>query len=205
MVASEKPLYIILTKSNTRMGQLIRFFTHYKYNHVSIALNENLQPLYSFARYHSNSPFVGGFVEESWLRYLYANKDVEIKVYKININADDYARIQNTVSGFIDNKHHYKYDIWAALKYKHAKASTSDYKFTCLTFAEKILHEANIITDRNRINSIEELGKCLDGFYCKNVIISPDNIEEYQWANDEFYRKDTYGTIFTQTLRQFIH
>ena len=67
---NSKSIYVIFLQTPFKIGKLIRFVTNYKYNHTSISFSENADVLYSFARYNKNSPFVGGFVEESPLRYI---------------------------------------------------------------------------------------------------------------------------------------
>ena len=45
-------VYVILSATELKMGKIIRFLTRYKYNHVSITLDDELRYMYSFSRYH---------------------------------------------------------------------------------------------------------------------------------------------------------
>lgn len=45
-----KKIYIILTYSGTILSRLIKVYTREKYCHVSVALDENLNEMYSFGR-----------------------------------------------------------------------------------------------------------------------------------------------------------
>ena len=75
-------VYVIVSATELKTGKIIRFFTRYKYNHVSITLYEDLRYMYSFSRYYKKPSLYAGFVKELMLRY----KDSKIKVYKIPID-----------------------------------------------------------------------------------------------------------------------
>ena len=59
-----KKIYIVLTQTGTLLSRTVKLWTGKKYNHVSIALDEKLEQLYSFGRVYPNIAFIGGFVHE---------------------------------------------------------------------------------------------------------------------------------------------
>lgn len=97
-------IYVVFIMTNTYMGKLIRLFTRNQYNHVTLALDSNLCEMYSFARYHINSPIRGGFVVELPDRYLFNNQDVMIKVCQMPVNEEQYRRIQEEIRYFKKHK-----------------------------------------------------------------------------------------------------
>ena len=60
-----KYIYVLLSRTHTTPARLIRFFTREPYSHASIALDIELNQLYSFARKHIHNPFDCGFIEEN--------------------------------------------------------------------------------------------------------------------------------------------
>ena len=90
----QKNIYVVLSCTNTFLGKLIRFFSNYNFNHISLSSTSSLQPLYSFARYNYNSPIVGGFVEESIHRYLFYKKNTKIRIYKIEVDEKTFEKFQ---------------------------------------------------------------------------------------------------------------
>ena len=60
----KKYVYILLTRTETVPSKVIHFFKRMPYVHVSIALDEELDELYSFARKKINNPFRCGFIDE---------------------------------------------------------------------------------------------------------------------------------------------
>ena len=59
-----KKVYFVLTYSGTILGRIIRCKTGKMYTHVSIALDENLERMYSFSRLNPYNCFIGGIMLE---------------------------------------------------------------------------------------------------------------------------------------------
>ena len=59
-----RKIYIVLTYTGTILSRIVKFYTGKEYSHVSIALDENLEEMYSFGRLHPYVAFIGGFVHE---------------------------------------------------------------------------------------------------------------------------------------------
>ena len=59
-----KKIYIIVSYTGTILSQIIKIKTKDKYAHVSIALDRELEELYSFGRVNPYIPILGGFVHE---------------------------------------------------------------------------------------------------------------------------------------------
>ncbi len=87
-------IYVAFLASNYKTGELIRFFTRAKYNHVALALEEDMNTLYSFSRLNYYEPFTAGFTQETLARYTVYNKPSYIKICKLEISDDHYARIE---------------------------------------------------------------------------------------------------------------
>lgn len=190
-------MYIVLSKTNSSVGKLIRLFTKCQYNHVSLAFNENLQPLYSFARYHVNEPFIGGFVEESWLRYLYGKKDVYIKIYAIPLSGDEYKVIVNRLNFMQKEKSKYQYDMRGIFTKRFQRKNY----FTCLSFAEDILQNTELFAGRQAVCSIEALRIKLEPYQIAEKVICKADSDAYTWGNDEFYIKSGKKTILKNHIR----
>ena len=48
----------------TILSRIVKCYTRKEYSHVSIALDENLEEMYSFGRINPYVAFIGGFVHE---------------------------------------------------------------------------------------------------------------------------------------------
>mgnify|MGYP000893727881 CR=1 FL=1 len=188
-----KNLYIVISRTHTTIGWFIRKMTGYQYNHVSVSFNQNLVPLYSYARYHRNHPFYGGFVEESWLRYIQKGKNVQIIVFEIPITEEKYEELYKGIQGMKRDKRRYRYSYVEALnsKFLHQKLKLKD-KHTCLSFSIYLLKKAGILKKSEKIFSIEELCCQLKKFPYQKIQIRPRDKYKYSWGEDDYLKEDTY-------------
>lgn len=139
MVSDSKKLYIMISRTNTKMGNFIRFFTRYDYNHVSLSLDKELKSFVSFARIVQDAPLYGGFVTESFERFLHKGKNSQVKIYEVDITQEKYNNLEKLFS-LADNPNNglvYNYldalmtPVGINIKIKGA--------YTCLSFANTVL------------------------------------------------------------------
>ncbi len=132
-------LYIMLSRTNTRIARLIRCFTHARYNHVSLSLDESFQNFVSFARYNQDVALAGGYVTEPADRILHSGEQIPVKIFRVEINQTQHAQLQslfkqagNRDSGLIYNT------LGAILAPMHLRLKVNG-AYTCLEFACTIL------------------------------------------------------------------
>ncbi|MDR3310712.1 MAG: hypothetical protein LBS90_05135 [Oscillospiraceae bacterium] len=59
-----KSLYVVLSRSPTVLSRVIRTMTGDSYAHAALALDRNLEYMFSFGRRHVSNPFIGCFKRE---------------------------------------------------------------------------------------------------------------------------------------------
>lgn len=184
-----KNFYIVISRTYTTIGWFIRKMTGYQYNHVSVSFNQDLVPLYSYARYHQKYPFYGGFVEESWLRYIQKGKNVQIIVFEIPITEEKYEELYKGIQGMKRDKRRYRYSYVEALnsKFLHRKLKLKD-KHTCLSFSIYLLKKAGIFKKTEKIFSIEELCCQLKNFPYQKMQIRSRDKYKYSWGEDDYLK-----------------
>ncbi|NLW52989.1 MAG: hypothetical protein GXY87_06490 [Tissierellia bacterium] len=190
----KKSIYVIISRTNTKMGTFIRTVTQYDYNHVSLSLKETLTPMYSFARYHQDKPFTGGFVEESWLRYLQKDRDIELIIFDIEVDEKIYQHSIELMDEYIANKDNHRYNFAEAIKsYFPLYQSGEGTNHTCLSFVVAVLQELEVIDRDKTIKSIKRLYDELLGYdHIKRVITREERknyIINHEWNNDEYLLK----------------
>lgn len=77
-----KKIYIVMMVLPTFINKLVYCLTGFEYTHFSLALEKDLNKLYSFQIKNKSTTLVGGFMEEEQVFYFHGKKD---------INANDYA------------------------------------------------------------------------------------------------------------------
>ncbi len=201
-----KYIYVVFVSTNTFMGKGIRLFTRNKYSHVTIAFDRNLGSMYSFARYHINSPIYGGFVVERPGRYLHGEKDVLVKICEIPLEQEEYDRIRSEVEYFQQNHKVMLYNTINALLSLLGKRLDGKDMYTCLEFATYLLRYP-------RMNAIRELEQRLAEYvvYIGSLRDTADWKQE-QMEDDEFFRRRraigiAYDTVyhFRKVVQRVLH
>lgn len=128
-------LYIMISRTDTGMARFIRIFSRYPYNHVSMTLDPSLRSWCSFARYHQDAPFYGGFIQEPVERFLANSGDANVRIFRLEIPQERAGRIERL---FL---HAGKKETRLVYNYFDAMASILNLKiaiagaYTCLSFA----------------------------------------------------------------------
>lgn len=143
-----KNIYVVLSSTPTMMGKIIRVFTRSFYNHSSISLTENLNEMYSFARYRASNPLVGGFVKEFPERFTLGKQgDVCIKVFSIPVTEEQYETIKLFIYKMKNDSEENIYNSLAALGVLLGCKFDTYKAYTCSDFVVRTLVEGNVLWD----------------------------------------------------------
>ena len=130
-----KYLYVMISSTDTGMARFIRTFSRSSYNHVSMTLDPTLRNWWSFARYHQDAPFYGGFIKEPVERFYGNTGDAHVRIFRIEITQERSRRIQHLFvqAGRKETRLIYNYfdAIASVVNQKIAIAGS----YTCLSFA----------------------------------------------------------------------
>lgn len=135
-------LYVMISRTQTFMGKLIRLFVRYPYNHVSLTLDPTLQRWVSFARFRKDAPLYGGYIQEPVERYLAGCASVQVRIFRLEISEERYRQLEtlfeqagsNQKNGLIYNT----FDAVASATGHHVTVPNA---YTCLSFACQVLGE----------------------------------------------------------------
>jgi hypothetical protein len=191
-MAVEKDVYVVLSRTNTQVGRIIRFFTGNQLNHASICFDEDLKEFYSFGRLTKSPTLVGGFIVENPNRYLANHQDVRIKAFKMSLSPKDYKAV---CQRFLDCKNHRSeslYNYFSALYSFFGKQLEVDNSYTCFEFVMYVLGLKGIysLVDFERING-EKL--IYDGSYRNYLGINTRDIVD---CDQNYETKRTNSTAY---------
>lgn len=146
-------LYIMLSRTATGMGKVIRRFTRSEYNHVSLTLDSSLRSFASFARYVEDVALAGGFVEESVQRFLSSGQPVPVRIFRVEVSSTRYKQLQTlfSLAGKRETRLIYN-SLGALLSVWHLRCHIPG-AYTCLELAATILGKP--------FRSLQELGEYL--------------------------------------------
>lgn len=146
-------IYIVLTHTGTVLSRTIKIFTNNTYTHVSISLDENMEEMYSFGRLNPYNPFIAGFVKEgihigTFKRF----KNTKTSIFSLEIKEDEYKKLEEILSKFIENKKIYKFNFLGLVLAGINKRYKRKNKFYCSEFVRDVLEKSQI--KQNEISNI---------------------------------------------------
>lgn len=141
----EKKIYIILSHSGSVFSKLINVYTKTNFTHVSIGLDIDLVQLYSFGRLRPYNPIIGGFVQEDILNGTYKRfPNTKCAVYSLNVNRDQYERLEKEIGRFKKNQNMYSYNLLGLLGVMLDRPIDRKYNYFCSQFVSEILLNSGI-------------------------------------------------------------
>ena len=199
----EKYIYIVISRTPTFTGKMVRKLLKAKYNHASISLDENLSQMYSFSRFSISNPLVGGIMRESaFTLTLGLDDDVPIKIYRIPVTIGKYQLISEFIHDIYNDGEVYYYNFLQAIgiisNKKHAVYKT----YICSEFVIEALLQGGIQLTSLKSYQITPTDIC--GFIEKNICYS-GNLKDYPFRQKAKTKDDELFFCKTGILYEGIH
>lgn len=141
-------IYIVLTHTGTLLSNVIKKYTKNEYSHISIALDKNLENIYSFGRLTPYNMFNAGFVKESLTSGTFKRfKETKTSVYETEITDEQYEIMKKEINRMYNSKEEYKFNIIGLFLVMFNKKIKLPKTFYCAEFVRYILNKANINID----------------------------------------------------------
>ncbi len=183
-----KKIYIVLTHTGTNLSKIIKNWTKDEFSHVSIALDEDLDQMYSFGRLHPYNPVWAGLVHEKQNEGTFKRfKKTKAAIYSIEVDDEQYVIIRNTVYSMYKNRKKYKFNIIGLLAIGFNKSVKRKNWFYCAEFVKYVLDTAGV-----------ELG-------LPDKMIRPENFKYIEDKELEYYglfRKYKKVSVLRQMIEQ---
>ena len=142
----KKYIYIMVSQTGTGCSKILQFFTRAPYNHASIAFDENLNSLYSFARQNLYIPLIAGFVKENINEGIYKIHDNTIcQIYRVPITNKQLKKLQKEVEEFEKNGNKYHYNFLGLVAMLFNIPYTRPYHYVCSQFVAYVLEQADAV------------------------------------------------------------
>lgn len=156
-----KSLYVVFSSTPYRMGKMIRFVTREPYNHVAIALEEDLSRLYTFARRYYRTPFYGGFVVEEPYRYHHKGSTGQVCLCRLEIPAHRHRDLAEHLVRMEAEAEKYLYNHLSALAATFHKKFPVPNACTCAEFVVGILSRLDCGFSMDKFYSIGDMAEIL--------------------------------------------
>ena len=149
-----KKIYIILAHTGTILSNIIRYWTKDEFSHVSIALDADLEEMYSFGRLNPYNPFWGSFVHEHINKGTFKRfKNTTAEVYSLFVTDEQYEKARKTIEYFKNNKQKYKFNVLGLACVSINKKIIRKNTFYCAEFVKHILKVIGV-TEVNKLPRI---------------------------------------------------
>ncbi len=155
---SQRCLYVLFSRQNTKIGRFIRIFLrNSRYSHVTVALDENLYAMYSFSRLRHDSPFSGRFTREYPAHFFIGGKDLTVKLCRVELDEEAYARALSRIEHCKTHAQRTIYNLYDAFALPFRRRVRLRDAHTCVGFA------AFLLGMDARVDSIGALEEALEG------------------------------------------
>lgn len=159
-------VYIILTHTGTVLSKIIKRYTKDEYSHISIALDRDLNYMYSFGRLHPYNAFIGGFVHEQIDKGTFKRfKNTKAAVYSMLVTDEQYRDIVDTIRKVEINRNRYHFNVLGLFAVGFHKKIKKNYSFYCAEFVRYVLNEAKVEVELPELIKPEDF-KYLDNINC---------------------------------------
>jgi len=135
-----KYIYLFLTRTGTRVADVIGAITGDRFAHASVALDRELTELYSFARRGIHNPLHSGFEKENIHRGIFAIfGDCYCNLFRIPVSDEVYSRMQDTLHEMFLHKYDYRYNFIGLFSCAFGIPTNTRHHYTCSQFVSWIL------------------------------------------------------------------
>lgn len=155
----DKKLYIVVSQTGSIVSKILKLLTGARYNHVSVALDETLTPMYSFARKYTYNPFWGAFVREYPGRGTLGRfKNTEVVVLELNCSSEQYDAVAARLEKMYREREKYRYNYRGLFSAYFSKKYHKKHHYYCSEFVRDLLERSGIISE----NSFGDIAKPID-------------------------------------------
>lgn len=140
---SVRYIYIMISRTRTGFGRLLRYVGRMQYNHSSISLDEDFKELYAFSRPKHHALFTGRLVRETLDRYtLKKGHMIPVTVFQLQITQEQHDKIRCMIEE-ISQDPEYMYNLFSVLTYPITKGFETYKSYNCTEFVAHTLKELN--------------------------------------------------------------
>lgn len=132
-------IYIIISQTHTGFARAVRKVGKVTYNHASIALDKDLDQIYSYARPKHRAVLLARLVKENVFRYTLGKySNVPVVIFSMEVTDGQYEWIKNKIDQ-IYNDGEYLYNFYSVLSHLITGGFATYKSFSCIEFVMYLL------------------------------------------------------------------
>ena len=138
-----KNVYVLLTRSQTALSRVIHALTGDRYTHASVAFDDGLKTLCSFARRHPALPLPAGLVQEALDGGYYdSHRYISCALYALPVGEDAWRDVRRRAEEMLSHRRAYRYSVRGLAMCRLGVAETRPGKYFCSQFVGELLRES---------------------------------------------------------------
>lgn len=196
-----KCVYIMVSKTSTWPSNVIRMWTKQPYAHTSLALDIELNEMYSFARKKLNNPFDCGFISEDITSGVFGRDiNTTCQIARLWVTTNQYKQIVKILNQFEQDKSFYHYNYLGIFGVMCNRAIERKYNYFCSQFVYYVLQKAGVqMFDKQPGLTRPEDFRVWDDL----EIIYRGRLRDYRQCLADFYPKDRFGRYIEDHESQY--
>ena len=140
-----KSVYIVISKTSTLPSNVIKMWTKEPYAHTSLAMDIELNEMYSFARKRLHNPFDCGFIYEDITTGVFGRDvDTTCRIGRLRVTPEQHRNIIDILNQFKEEQQQYGYNYLGIFGVMINKAVEREYNYFCSQFVFYVLREAGV-------------------------------------------------------------
>lgn len=139
MERKDRYIYIMISETTTRFGYLLRRVGKVRFNHASVALDEELNECWSFARRQYHAPLIFGLVKETMDRFtLHRFSNVQVMIFRIPVTEVQYQSVKRMIT-MIQQDDEYIYNLFSVLTFPLLRGVAVYKAYSYIEFTTNVL------------------------------------------------------------------
>lgn len=148
MEPQDHHLYIMISQTHTGFAMALRRVGGLRYNHASVALDDRLDHLYSFARPSYRAPMLARLNRESVSRYTLHREDfVDVVILRLPVTRSQYQWAAEVIRQ-VEQDEEYLYNLFSVITYPILGGFCTYKCFSCVEFVMYLLQGIGVELDR---------------------------------------------------------
>lgn len=145
MSGTTQYIYIIVSRTDTVLGRMIRKSLGVPFNHCSIATDQSLSCFYSIGRKGIYNPLRAGFVEESKdAGFFKIHSNAQIAVLRVAVTEEQLHALEESLAEFQAKAAQINYSLLGLVYCYFGISTKRENKYFCSQFVAELLQSAGI-------------------------------------------------------------
>lgn len=186
-----KCVYIMVSKTSTWPSNVIKLWTKQPYAHTSLALDIELNEMYSFARKKVRNPFDCGFISEDITTGVFGRDiNTTCQIARLWVTAKQYKNLMRILNKFKRDKSFYRYNYIGIFGVMCNRAVERKYNYFCSQFVYHVLNKAGVDMFEKKPGLVRP-----EDFRVWNELelIYRGKLNEYRQFLRTYYPRDKFG------------